>query len=269
MISSKPFSGVLKCKRDRRYLRGQLCPVCQNPGDLRDRALSLLPSHSFTCTKPWIQPHLKQKNISLDEGDFTPVSPKDFIAPLGSIQINFTDHFHNDGSLSCSVQRPSTFENLTQTLKEEEGTNVTLLSAGITAYLVCNIDYEHMQQLWQILAVYSDFPMRLERDLMLTRSPEMVFRYSQTRAREDDIFTNIKADIKTSPAWLMQEEVSFQLDRTATTFSTLHIKYQSVVNLRVENTSPKKDRYSWTMIKYDNGTKTEHTVVSGERQKPS
>ncbi|XP_070826986.1 immunoglobulin superfamily member 10 [Chaetodon trifascialis] len=258
-------TGVLKCKRDRRYPRGQLCPVCETPAPYHNRPLSHFTSDAFTCTKPWIQPHLKQKNISLDEGDFTPVSPKDFIAPLGSIQMNLTNQFHNDASLSCTVQRPSAFENLTQTLQEEEGNNVTLLTAAITTYLVCNIDYEHIQQLWQILATYSDSPMRMERGLMLARSPEMVYRYSQIEAKEGEegIHTNIEAEMKASPPWLMQGEVSFQLDRTTTTYSTLHIKYQSLVNLRVENTSPKRDRYSWTMIKRDNQTKTEHTVLTG------
>lgn len=203
--------------------------------------------------------------MTLDEGDFTPVSPKDFIAPLGSIQMNLTDQFHSDASLSCTVQRPSAFENLTQTLEEDEGNNVNVLTTSITTYLVCNIDYEHIQQPWQILASYSDSPMRLERGLMLARSPEMVYRYSQLKTTEEEerIHTNIEAQIKASPAWLMQGEVSFQLDRTTTTFSTLHIKYQSVVNLRVENTSPKRDRYSWTMIKRSNLTKTEHTVLTG------
>ncbi|XP_042343288.1 immunoglobulin superfamily member 10 [Plectropomus leopardus] len=258
-------TGVLKCKRDRRYPRGQLCPVCENPAPYNNRPLSLLSGDSFTCTKPWIQPHLKQRNISVDEGDSIPVSPKDFIAPLGSMQMNLTDQFHSDASLSCTVQRPSALENLTQSLEVEEETNVTVITTGITTYLVCNIDYEHIQQLWQILATYSDSPMTLERGLMLARSPEMVYRYSQmkTNEREERIHTNIVADIKASPAWLMQGEVSFQLDRTTTTFSTLHIKYQSTVNLRVENTSPKRDRYSWTMIKRDNQTKTEHTVVAG------
>lgn len=260
------FPGVLKCKRDRRYPRGQLCPVCENPGPYHNTPLSLLPTDALTCSKPWIQPYLKQKNITLDEGDFTPVSPKDFIAPLGLIQMNLTNQYHNDGSLSCTVQRPSAFENLTQTLEEDErGNNVTLLTTGITTYLVCNVDYEHIQHLWQILATYSDFPMRLERGLMLAISPDMVYRYSEmkTKEGEDGIHSNIEAEIKASPAWLMQGEVSLQLDRTSTTYSTLHIKYRSVVNLRVENRPRKKDRYSWTMIKRDNQTKTEHTVLTG------
>ncbi|KAG7480323.1 immunoglobulin superfamily member 10 [Solea senegalensis] len=262
---AKKNTGVLKCKRDRRYPNGQLCPVCENPAPYYRRPLSLLSDDAFTCTKPWIHAHLKQNNISLEEGDFTPVSPKDFVAPLGSIQMNLTDSFHSDASLSCTVQRPNAFENLTQTLEQEEGNNVTVLTAGITTYLVCNIDYEHIQQLWQILAAYSDSPLRLQRGLMLTRSPEMVYRYSQLKTEEEEerIYTNIEAEIKASPSWLMQGEVSFQLDRTTTTFSTLHIKYQSVVNLRVESTSKKRDHYTWTMIKRDNQTKTEHTVLTG------
>ncbi|XP_061638016.1 immunoglobulin superfamily member 10 isoform X1 [Phyllopteryx taeniolatus] len=254
---------VLKCKRDRRYPRGQLCPVCENPTLYKRRPLSLLPSDAFTCTKPLIQPHLKQKNISLDEGDFTPVSPRDFIAPLGSIQMNLTDQFHNDASLSCTVQRPSNFENLSLTMEEEGGHNITALTTAITTYLVCNIDNEHIQHLWQILAAYSESPMRLERGLLLTTSPEMVYKYSQKKMGEDELHTNIDAEIKALPAWLMQGEVSLQLDRITTTFSTLHIKYQSVVNLWVENTIPKKDHYSWTMIKKNNETKTEHTIITG------
>lgn len=264
------FAGVLKCKRDRRYPRG-LCPVCENPPLYHNRPLSLIPEDAFTCAKPWIQPHLKQRNISLDEGDFTPVYPKDFIAPLGSIQMNLTDQFRNDGSLSCTVQRPSNFENLTLTLNEEEGTNITVLAASITTYLVCNIDHEHIQRLWQILATYSDSPMKLERGLMLAKSPEMIYRYSQLTRKEGEegTHTNIQAEIKAVPAWLMQGEVNFQLDRTTTTFSTLHIKYQSVVHLRVENTSPKKDHYAWTMIKHDNETKTEHTILTGGVRVPA
>ncbi|XP_054650667.1 immunoglobulin superfamily member 10 isoform X2 [Dunckerocampus dactyliophorus] len=255
-------TGVLKCKRDRRYPRGQLCPVCDHPSLYNKRPLSLLPTEAFTCTKPWIWSHLKQKNISMDEGDFTLVSPRDFVAPLGSIQMNMTDQFQSGASLLCTVQRPSHFDNLSLTLEEEAGNNITALAASITTYLVCNTDYEHIRNLWQVLAAYSETPMRLERGLMLAKSPEMVYKYKQ-KLVEDEPHSNIDAEIKALPAWLMQGEVNLQLDRATTTFSTLHIKYQSVVNLRIENTALMKDSYSWTMIKKDNKTKTEHTVITG------
>lgn len=256
---------MLKCKRDRRYPKGQLCPVCANPAS-RNRRLTLLHNDAFSCTKPWIESHLKKKNITLEEGDFTPVYPKDFIAPLGSIQLNLTDHLHRDASLSCTVQRPTAFENPTQTIEEEEGNNVTMLTTQVTTYLVCNIDYEHIQQLWGVLTAYSDSPLRLERGLMLARTPEMVYRYSQVKDEDEGTDTNIEAEMKASPAWLLQGEVRLQLDRTSTTFSTLHIKYQSVVNLRLENNPPRKDRYAWTTIKQDNQTKTEHAVITGKNE---
>ncbi|XP_019901403.2 immunoglobulin superfamily member 10-like [Esox lucius] len=256
----------MKCKRDRKYVRGQICPVCETPVHSQGQSLNHLPHDSFICSKPWIHPHLKDRNISLDEGDYTLVSPKDFIAPIGSLQMNITDQFHNDASLTCTVQRPSGMENLTLTQVEEGENNVTLLTASISTWLVCNIDYEHIQQLWRILATYSDMPMRLERGLMLSMTPVMIYKYSQIKPEEgqDEIHTDIEAEIKASPAWLMQGEVNFQLDRTTTTFSTLHVKYRSLVNLRIENkVSQSRDRYSWTIINRDNQTKTEQSVLIG------
>ncbi|CAL8334718.1 unnamed protein product [Boreogadus saida] len=254
--------GVLKCKRDKKYAQGQLCPMCASPGPHPGRSLSQLPSESFTCTQPWIHPHLKQSNVSLATGDFTPVLPRDFIAPIGSIKLNLTDHFFNVAVLSCTVQRPSSMENLTLT---EEDDDVSLLRVDVASSLVCSVDYEHVQQLWHILATYSDSPMRLERGLMLSRSPEMLYQYRQLRPEEgqEGIYTDVKAVITASPGWLMQEMVHLQLDRTTTTYSTLHIRYWSVVQLRVESRVPKKDRYSWTLIKRDNKTRTEHTVLKG------
>ncbi|KAM8853187.1 immunoglobulin superfamily member 10 [Synchiropus picturatus] len=254
--------GLLKCKRDRRYPRGQVCPVCERPSLHHHKPLSLLPADAFTCSKPWIQQPTRQKNTTLEQGDFISLHPKDFIAPLGSTQMNFTDQFGNDASLSCTVQRPNKFENLTLTSEDGGGANITKLSASITSYLVCNVDSHNIQQLWQILAGYSDFPLRLERGSMLAGGPEMVYKYAQIRP-EDGMYGSIEADVKAVPGWLMQSEMNLQLDRTTTTYSTLHIKYQSEVNLRVETFLPKKDRYSWAIIKRDNLTKTEHAVLSG------
>ncbi|KAM6961119.1 immunoglobulin superfamily member 10 [Aplochiton taeniatus] len=263
---AKKHTGVLKCRRDRKYSGGQLCPLCESPITFKDRALSKLPGEALACTKPWIHPHLKLTNISLEEGDFTPVSPRDFIAPIGSLHMNLTDQLQNEASLSCTVQRPSATEDLALTLEEEGDHNVTMLTATVATSLICNIDYEHIQPLWRVLATYSDSSMRLERGLMLSRSPAIVYRYRQVQPEEEgheEIHTGIEAEISASPAWMMQGEVSFQLDRATTTFSTLHIKYRAVVNLRLESGAPKKDRYGWTMIQRDNQTKTQHAVLIG------
>ncbi|XP_062408020.1 immunoglobulin superfamily member 10 [Sardina pilchardus] len=254
--------GVLKCKRDKKPSQRPACPVCASPAPARGKGLTQLARDDFTCAKSWIHPYLKQRNLTLGEDDYTPVSAKDFIAPIGTLQMNVTDEVHNDATLTCVVQRPSGVENLnlTQTGDEED---VTVLRATISTSLVCNIDYDQIQQLWRVLATYSDMPMRLERGLLLSMSPEMTYKYRQAQLPDEDIYTEVEADIKANPAWLLQGQINLQLDRTTTTFSTLHIRYSSSVQLRVDSRNLRRDRYSWTMIKRDNQTKTEHAVVAG------
>uniref|UniRef100_A0A8C9TK23 Immunoglobulin superfamily member 10 n=1 Tax=Scleropages formosus TaxID=113540 RepID=A0A8C9TK23_SCLFO len=252
--------GVLKCKRDRKHVRGAHCPICETPAVSRGQNIVHLPLDALSCSKPWILARLKEKNLTLDEGDFSTASPGDFIAPIGSLVMNMTDQFHNDASLVCTVQRPSLMENLT--VAHSEG--VVTLCANVASSLVCNIDYEHIQQLWRILAAYSDTPMRLQRGLMLAKTPEMIYRYTQKNpAGDSEVFTNVEAEIKANPGWLMQDEVSLQLDRTTTTFTALHIKYMSTVHLREDSKVQRKDRYSWAMIKRDNRTETEHSALVG------
>ncbi|XP_041920317.1 immunoglobulin superfamily member 10 isoform X2 [Alosa sapidissima] len=254
--------GVLKCKRDKKASHSPACPVCESPVTARGRGLTQLARDDFTCTKSWIHPYLKQRNFTLDEDDFTPVSAKDFIAPIGTLQMNVTDEVHNDATLACVVQRPSGVENLNLTQMGDDE-DVTVLRATISTSLVCNIDYDQIQQLWRVLAMYSDTPMRLERGLLLSMSPEMTYKYRQARLPDEEIYTEVEADIKANPAWLLQGQISLQLDRTTTTFSTLHIRYSSSVQLRVDSRNLRRDRYSWSMIKQDNQTKTEHAVVTG------
>ncbi|RXM29445.1 Immunoglobulin superfamily member 10 [Acipenser ruthenus] len=253
-VEEKP--GVLKCKRDRSYASGFQCPICETPVASKGKDMSRLPLSTLACFKPAIDPHLKQKNISLDEGDFTPVSSKDFIAPIGSMVLNMTDQSENDASVVCSVQRPRALKGLSVDEKDD----VTFLSASFSTYLVCNIDYEHIQQLWRILAMYSDLPMTLSRGLMLTKTPYISYKYQQKEDDEEAVFSGIEAEVKADPIWLMQGQFTLQLDRTTTTFSTLHIKYASDIQMNIEN---KPHKYTWAMIKKDNTTKTEHSVLIG------
>nr|XP_015216099.1 PREDICTED: immunoglobulin superfamily member 10 [Lepisosteus oculatus]XP_015216100.1 PREDICTED: immunoglobulin superfamily member 10 [Lepisosteus oculatus]XP_015216101.1 PREDICTED: immunoglobulin superfamily member 10 [Lepisosteus oculatus] len=252
--------GVLKCKRDRKYARGQQCPTCETPAASKGKDIAELPSAALSCSKPWIHSDLKQRNISIDEGDFTPVSSRDFIAPIGSMVLNMTDQSQNEASVVCTVQRPASMRGVSVEEKED----LTALSATLATFLICNIDYDHIQQLWRILATYSDSPLKLERGLLLTKTPSMIYKYHQKTAdEEDDISTDIEAEIKADPPWLMQGEVTLQLDRATTTFTTLHIKYSSEVQMLVESKAPKPHKYSWAMIRRDNATKTEHTVLTG------
>lgn len=221
-----------------------------------------LSSQAYTCSKPLIRPDLKHKDITTEDGAYTSVYPKDFIAPIGTIVMNLTDEFHKDAGVSC-VLRPSgvTGLNLTQ---DVNGEAVMTLSGTVAISLVCNIDQDHIRPLWNVLASYSDSPMKLERGSLLTGSPEMIYRYKQaTTTDEDETFTEIEAQIKANPAWLMQDIIHLQLDRTTTTHTTLHIRYLSNIEMNIEMNKAKPARYGWILIKRDNQTKTEFSVLSG------
>lgn len=255
------FAGVLKCKRDRKFLKEQ-CPVCDFPVSSKGRSIVQLQSDSYTCTRPWIHPHLKQRNFTLGDSDYISVSPEDFVAPLGMLEMNMTDQFHNDARIVCNVQRPTGIENLTATF-QQNGKDLTALSAIVSTSLICNIDYDDIRQIWNILATYSDSPMRLERGLLLSFKPDTVYAYKQVLPTADDIFTEIEAKIKANPEWLMQGTILLQLDRVTTTFPTLIIKYLSNVQIDVNSSKDIRDQYSWAMIRRDNQTKTEHSVLAG------
>ncbi|MBN3292730.1 IGS10 protein, partial [Polypterus senegalus] len=250
--------GILKCKRDRKYANGQLCPMCETPHTSKNKDVTQLALPELACFKPRIYDHLKQKNITVDEGDFSPVSSKNFIAPIGSMVLNMTDQSEIDASVACSVQRPHAINGVTV----QENNGVTVLSASLSTYLVCNIDYEHIQQLWKILATYSDVPMKLERGLLLTKTPYLSYKYKQ-KENDEDVYSGIEAEVRADPAWLMQEEFTLQLDRATTTFTTLNIKYLSDIRISVDVSMQKSLKYTWTLIQRDNTTKTEHTALIG------
>lgn len=198
----------------------------------------------------------------MEENSYAPVPPKDFIAPIGMMEMKITDQYNKDASVACVVQRPGGLDNLNVT-QGVIGDDVTTFSATVATSLVCNIDYDHIRQLWGILASYSDSPMRLERELALTMSPEMIYKYKQARSDDSEMFTEIEAEIKANPAWLMQGTINLQLDLTTTTYSTLHVKYLSNIEMNIETNKMGRDRFSWTMIRKHNQTKTEFLVLSG------
>ncbi|XP_078523557.1 immunoglobulin superfamily member 10 [Lissotriton helveticus] len=250
---------MIKCKKDRSYTNGQQCPVCSIPSQNKGKDLSDISVTDLACVKPSIDPALKIKNVTESgESDFSSISAKDFIAPIGTLIINMTDQTGNEANLACNIQRPSDMSPITL----ERNNGHTLLRTSFSTFLVCNIDYDHIQKLWGILAMYSDSPMKLRRDLLLTKMPYVSYSYKQINS-EEDVFTNIEAELRANPSWVMQDQITLQLDRTATTLNTLHVRYSADVQILLEQYEEKPMAYKWAMILKDNTTQTEYIVVTG------
>nr|XP_009289666.1 immunoglobulin superfamily member 10 [Danio rerio] len=253
--------GVLKCKRDKKFLK-EPCPICEFPLSSRGSSIVQLQSDGYTCSRPQIKPYLKLRNFTMTDGDYTEVSPVDFVAPIGSLEMNIKDQSHSDARVACLVQRPSSMENMSA-IFGLDGKDVTALRATVSTLLVCNIDYDDIREIWDILATYSDFPMILERELAISLQSDAVYTYKQAVSTAEDVFTEIEAKIKAIPEWLMQGRVMLQLDRATTAFPTLTIKYLSTIQIDVGGSKNNRDEYSWTMIRRDNQTRTEHLLLVG------
>nr|XP_027320376.2 immunoglobulin superfamily member 10 isoform X1 [Anas platyrhynchos]XP_027320377.2 immunoglobulin superfamily member 10 isoform X1 [Anas platyrhynchos]XP_027320378.2 immunoglobulin superfamily member 10 isoform X1 [Anas platyrhynchos]XP_027320379.2 immunoglobulin superfamily member 10 isoform X1 [Anas platyrhynchos]XP_038039872.1 immunoglobulin superfamily member 10 isoform X1 [Anas platyrhynchos]XP_038039873.1 immunoglobulin superfamily member 10 isoform X1 [Anas platyrhynchos]XP_03803987 len=256
---SRQRPDVIKCKKDRSS-GAQQCPVCASPQNYKGRNFVTVPSASLTCTKPVIHHSLKFRNLTVpDDGDFSSVSTKDFMAPIGSMVLNMTDQAGSRGNLVCNIQKPKEMSPLSF---DKDGNN-TILKTSFTAFLVCDIAYEHIQQLWSILALYSNFPLKLERNALATKMPFTAYRYKQIYSEKDELHTNVEAELRAEPPWLMQSKVALQLDRTATTLNTLHIQYFTDAQIILPSPDQKKVRNNWTIISRDNKTQTQHTVLVG------
>ncbi|XP_039096910.1 immunoglobulin superfamily member 10 [Hyaena hyaena] len=257
-IQEKP--DIIKCKKDRSPSSPQQCPLCMNPRTSRGKPLAMVPSAAFSCAKPTIDPSLKLKNLSiLEDSNPVSISPQDFMAPIGSITLNMTDQFGNEANMVCSIQKPSKTSSVVFT---EENDSI-MLNTSFSTFLVCNLDYNHIQPVWQVLALYSDSPLILERSHLLTETPQRCYKYKQVTPKPEDIYTDVEAALKADPPWLMQDHISLQLNRTATTLSTLHIQYSSDVQVTLPRAEIRPVKHKWTMIPRDNNTKLERTVLVG------
>ncbi|XP_058700499.1 immunoglobulin superfamily member 10 [Poecile atricapillus] len=250
---------VIKCRKERSS-SVQQCPVCASPKNQNGKGLVDLPSASFTCSKPVIHDSLKSRNLTMpDDGDFSFVSPKDLIAPIGSVVLNMTDQAGNQGNLVCNVQKPTKMSPISL----DKNGHSTVLKTSFSALLVCGVDYGHIQQLWSILALYSNSPLKLEQTVQTTDVPFISYKYKQMHSEKDELFTNIEAELRAEPAWLMQRAVSLQLDRTASTLSTLHLRLSTHALVTLASDHQSQVRQNWAIIIRDNSTQREHTVLVG------
>ncbi|KAF2978047.1 hypothetical protein EK904_013898, partial [Melospiza melodia maxima] len=197
---------IIKCRKERSS-GVQQCPVCASPKTHNGKSLADLPSASFTCTKPVIDDSLKSRNLSVpDDGDFSFVSPKDLMAPIGSVVLNMTDQAGNRGNLVCDVQRPKEMSPISF---DQSGPS-RVLQASFSAFLVCGIDYGHIQQLWSILALYSSSPLKLEQTVGTAEEPSASHKYRQAYSEKDELFTRVEAELRAEPAWLLQRQRGWQ-----------------------------------------------------------
>ncbi|XP_078736296.1 uncharacterized protein LOC144950109, partial [Lampetra fluviatilis] len=263
---------VLKCKRDRAYRGGRLCATCASPSTRANQEL-LGNASRLSCSRPAIRSPLKLRNSTLWEGSEgergapPPPPPIDLQRPIGSVVLNVSDENGNRADLACNVQRP-------REGRGDAGAGIPLprwevadgvLSANLTyvTSLACELGPEEMRTLWKIVAFYSEAPLRLAREIMLSKEPHLSFRYKQAAPDgESRHFTGVRAAIAASPAWLMQDAIELRLDRRRTTLKTLYLAFTAEVS-DARHLPGQADRNGWAMIRRDRDAGTEAVALSG------
>ncbi len=246
------FLGVMKCKKDRSFASGQLCPLCTSPKHLKGQDISDL--KEFICSGPAISS--PGKNIS-HEDNMSELLPIDRIKPsFGNVFLGLSDEHGTKVDLICQILEPreSTKISWNYTKSLEIAANVTLFFD-----LECPVDRDNYESFWRLLAYYSEVPVHLRREIMLSREPELSYRYRQDIERDAYFYTGVRANVVARPSWLMQSFMNIKLNRPYSSSKSMRL----ILNTHLTTTTDKEPVRSWVMIEHDNKTQTSFSSVVG------
>ncbi|XP_023673330.1 matrix-remodeling-associated protein 5-like isoform X2 [Paramormyrops kingsleyae] len=249
------FPDVLKCKKEKSAPGGQLCSVCSSPRQLRGKEVLRL--EDLNCTSPRII-SLKKDVTSEDNHDV--LSLEHFKAAFGNITLNLTDEHGHKVDLDCSISEPRESSKITWNpiSSYRIGTNLSLFLD-----LECPMHRESYEKLWKLIAYYSEVPVHLQRELMLTREPKLSYRYRQDVEKNGYYYTGVSANMMSQPEWLMQSSVKLQLNRLQSTSRNVKLILSIDFSETLETEVIQRQRRNWVMIELKNTTTTALSALVG------
>ncbi|XP_062391046.1 matrix-remodeling-associated protein 5 [Sardina pilchardus] len=253
---TKSHPGVLKCKKDKAYPKGHLCPTCASPKHLAKKTISDL--QDLSCTGPVINSSEKSPTPEPSLSDL--LSAEELRGPFGNITLNLSDEHGNKVDLSCRIeaQRESTKIAWEQIGSEEIVANLTL-----SLDLECPIERQEYERLWRLIAYYSEVPVHLQRVIMLSKEPKLSYRYRQDVEKDAYYYTGVQANIVSHPSWLMQPLMKLQLNRPHSTAKNVKLMLGTHFSSNWEIEMMRRQRRDWVMIERHNKTQTTMTAVTG------
>ncbi|XP_068079803.1 matrix-remodeling-associated protein 5 [Danio rerio] len=243
--------GVMKCKKDRTFTSGQLCPLCASPKHLK--AADMLDLKQLVCSGPSIIS--PGRNIS--EEDTSELLPIDRIKPaFGNVSFTLSDEHGTKVDLICQILQPqdSTTISWNHTKSLQIAANVTLVLD-----VECPVSRDDYESFWRLLAYYSEAPVHLRREIMLRREPALSYRYRQDAEKDGFFYTSLKANVLAHPSWLMQSLISIKLNRPYSTSKSVRL----ILSTQLTANADEENVRSWVMIENDNKTQTSFASVVG------
>ncbi|KAA0715369.1 Matrix-remodeling-associated protein 5 [Triplophysa tibetana] len=249
-------SGVVKCKKDRSFADGRLCPRCSSPQHLKGKQMSDV--KEFICSGPTIS---SSENHITHEENKSELLPLDRIkAPFGNLSLVLLDEHGTRADLFCHILEPrdSTKISWNYTRSRQIAANLTLFFD-----VECSVNRENYESLWRLLAYYSEVAVHLRREIMLTKHPEVSYRYKQDIEKDAFYYTGVRAEVLTRPAWLMQSFINVKLNRPYSSSKSVRLILNTHVSTVTDQEMIRQQKRSWVMIQQNNKTQTIFSSLVG------
>ncbi|KAF3694954.1 Matrix-remodeling-associated protein 5 [Channa argus] len=242
--------GLMKCPSSPQ------CPVCASPNSLQEQGL--LDQADLPCASPVIS---SLGRATPSETEISEIqSSEAFREPLGTAFLGLLDQQGNSVDLNCNISHSSeTFPDLSLSTSFP-------LSLPLSLSLDCPVERQSYEKIWRILAYYSETAVRLEREIMLSKTPLLAYRYRQSAETGKYYHTGVQASVKARPQWLLQPAISIQLNRAQSNAHRVHLIYSTRVSAHpgptsYQSLSPSAS-HPWVLIS-TNHTTTAVAAVSG------
>ncbi|XP_012512268.1 PREDICTED: matrix-remodeling-associated protein 5 [Propithecus coquereli] len=258
--------GILKCKKDKAYEGGQLCAMCAGPKKLYKQEIHKL--KDVACLKPSIESPLRQNSSRDTEEEQEQEEDSDsqlvlegFQLPPWNISLNMTDEHGNMVNLVCDIKKPMDVYkiHLNQTDPPEIDINAT-----VALEFECPMTRENYEKLWKLIAYYSEVPVKLHRELMLSKDPRVSYQYRQDADDDALYYTGVRAQVLTEPEWVMQPSIEIQLNRRQSTAKKVLLSYyaQHSQTMSTKDMTQAQSK-SWVMIEPSGAVQRAQTVLEG------
>ncbi|XP_077001740.1 matrix-remodeling-associated protein 5 [Tamandua tetradactyla] len=257
--------GILKCKKDKAYEGGQLCAMCSSPKKLLGQEIHKL--EDLACAKPFITSALRHNTSGISEDEQDPeetdaqLTPEGFQFPPWKITLNMTDEHGNNAHLVCDIKKPMDVYkiHLNQTDPQEMDINAT-----IALDFECPMTRENYEKLWKLIAYYSEVPVTLHRELMLSKDPSVSYQYRQYADDDALYYTGVRAHIIADPGWIMQPSIDIQLNRRQSMAKKVLLSYYTRYSQTVSTKDLKHTQsISWVMIEASEAVHRAQTILEG------
>ncbi|XP_012709200.2 matrix-remodeling-associated protein 5 isoform X1 [Fundulus heteroclitus] len=252
----KASPGVLKCKKDRALPGGQLCPMCSSPRHVKNSDLHA--AHPLACSSPVIS--FLHRTTSQEDSESATMTSEDFKDPIGNISLGLSNGHGNELDLECSVDKLKELSNISW-----EQDDQLQLAANITfsVDIRCAVDREKYEQLWRLIAYYSNSPAHLKREVTLSKDPYPAYVYQQDSVQDAQYYTGLQVKMLAQPAWLMQTSVELQLNRPRSSTRMVQLTLKTNLSETVDTELQQRLRRTWVMIESGNRTRKVLSAIVG------